>query len=312
MHNPVRGRNRRKEDPEELAERHADGRDGPGLNHQEQSPAVEKSPQRAQRLAEVNVLPTGSRHHGRQFAVAQRANDGHEASDQPGANQQGRRIHFPSDFCRDNEDAGTDHRAHHQHGGAGQAQAFDQFFVLMSVEIPVADDTGRPPEFWFRCPWLVRCSVGGATAVGELLGLRRLLYPKMRKNASADLPGSGNKSDITATESAPASITERQLSRVIPPIATRGFAGQLPRSAHAFQPNDRIGIRFAGRGKHRPHGDVVGGSLVSSLTCSGLCVETPNQSWSPMTFRAPSGTNHPALRVPRQNQPPKPGLRDRS
>ena len=49
------------------------------------------------------------------------------------------------------------------------------------------------------------------------------LYPNIRKNSSADLRGSRIKSDITATESAPASMTDRQLSRVIPPMATNGL-----------------------------------------------------------------------------------------
>ena len=45
----------------------------------------------------------------------------------------------------------------------------------------------------------------------------------MRKNSSADFRGSRSKSDMTATESAPASITETALTRVIPPIATSGL-----------------------------------------------------------------------------------------
>src|SRR5579871_2061290 len=53
------------------------------------------------------------------------------------------------------------------------------------------------------------------------------LYRKMRKNSSADLRGSRNKSEITATESAPASIIEAAFPRVIPPIATRGLRVRL-------------------------------------------------------------------------------------
>src|SRR5580658_6107183 len=49
------------------------------------------------------------------------------------------------------------------------------------------------------------------------------LYPRTFKNSSADLRGSRNKSDITATESAPASITDRALARVMPPMATSGL-----------------------------------------------------------------------------------------
>src|SRR6202035_4765266 len=34
--------------------------------------------------------------------------------------------------------ARTDHRAHDQHGGAGEAQTLHQFLVLMTVDVPVA------------------------------------------------------------------------------------------------------------------------------------------------------------------------------
>ena len=81
----LRRRDRRKEDAEELAARHANGGNRSGLDDQVQRPAVEKSPQRTQRFAQVDVLPARLRHHGRQFAVSQRARDGHEAGDQPRA-----------------------------------------------------------------------------------------------------------------------------------------------------------------------------------------------------------------------------------
>ncbi len=121
MQQPVRRRNRRNEDAEELAEGHAHGGDGAGLNHQEQRPAVEKSPERPQGFAQVNVLPAGAGHHGGQFAVAERGHDGHESGNGPGSNQQRRRTDFAADLGRHNEDAGADHRAHDQHGRAGQA-----------------------------------------------------------------------------------------------------------------------------------------------------------------------------------------------
>ncbi len=80
MQNPMGGRNRGKENAEELAEGHADGGDGSGLNDQKQSPAVEKSPERSERFAQINVLAAGARHHGGEFAIAERGDDGHEAA----------------------------------------------------------------------------------------------------------------------------------------------------------------------------------------------------------------------------------------
>ena len=100
VHDPVRGRNRRKEDAEKLAEGHADGGDGAGLNHQKKRPAVKKSPKRPQRFAQVNVLTARARHHGSQFAVAQGPDDGQEAGHQPGPDQQRGRVDFAAIFPR--------------------------------------------------------------------------------------------------------------------------------------------------------------------------------------------------------------------
>src|ERR1700674_1557487 len=54
--NPIARRNCRPEDPEKFAERHAHGSDCPGLNHEEQSPAVEKTPEWAEGLAQIDIL----------------------------------------------------------------------------------------------------------------------------------------------------------------------------------------------------------------------------------------------------------------
>src|SRR5271169_2236842 len=115
----------RPEDSEEFAESNAYGGDGARLNHEKQSPTVEKTPEWAERLAQIHVLPAGSRHHGREFAVGERTDDGQKASDKPGAYEQRRRGYLARNLGGDNEDAGADHRAHDQHGRAGQAEAFD-------------------------------------------------------------------------------------------------------------------------------------------------------------------------------------------
>ena len=77
----------------------------------------------------------------------------------------------------------------------------------LDVPVVAAAGVGR----WCRCsvPSYVRFTV--APLPGRLARARQLngLYPNMRKNSSADLRGSRTKSDMTATESAPASITER-------------------------------------------------------------------------------------------------------
>ncbi len=97
---PVGGRDGREEDAEELAEGHADGGDGAGLDDQEERPAVEESPERAEGFAQVDVLAAGVRHHGGEFAVGERAGDGHESGDQPGGDQQRGRVGQRARFRR--------------------------------------------------------------------------------------------------------------------------------------------------------------------------------------------------------------------
>ena len=138
MQNPIRRRNGWNENTQKLAEGHAHCGNRSRLYNQEQRPTVQESPKRAQRLAQVDVLPAGSGHHGSQFAVAQSPDNGHEARHQPSRNQQRRRIHLAGYFGRNNEDTRADHRAHDQHGCAGQTKGLHQFFVLVAMDFPVA------------------------------------------------------------------------------------------------------------------------------------------------------------------------------
>ena len=116
-----------KEDAKELAKRHADGGDGSGLDDEKQRPAVKKSPQRPQRLAQVNVLAAGLGHHRGQFAVAERANHGQHGRDHPRAQEERRRVGAAGDVGIDKKDAGADHGAGHEGGGAEQAEGLHQF-----------------------------------------------------------------------------------------------------------------------------------------------------------------------------------------
>src|SRR5258706_292446 len=58
-------------------------RDRAGLNHEKQRPAVEKAPQRRERLAQVYVLAAGARHHRGELPIGQRADDGQRAREYP-------------------------------------------------------------------------------------------------------------------------------------------------------------------------------------------------------------------------------------
>ena len=72
------------------------------------------------------------------------------------------------------------------------------------------------------------------------------LYPNMRKNSSADLRGSRNKSDITATESAPASMTDAAVLPRDSADRDQWLACQFPRAAHSFKSDDGSGFSLLG------------------------------------------------------------------
>ena len=125
MQDPVGGRDGGDKDAEEFSKSDAHRGNRARLDDQEQSPAVEKSPERPQRFPQVNVLPARPRHHRRQFAIAERGYDGHETGYKPGADQQRGGPDFAPNLGRHDEDAGTDHGTDHQHGRTGQAQSLD-------------------------------------------------------------------------------------------------------------------------------------------------------------------------------------------
>ena len=95
-------------------------RDRRRLNHEQHRPAVQESPQWPEHLANVDILPAGVRHGGGELAVVQSGHHCHKAGDQPYRQQQPRAIDLPRNVRRDDEDAGADHRADHDHRGVGE------------------------------------------------------------------------------------------------------------------------------------------------------------------------------------------------
>ncbi len=116
----------------------------PGLDDQEQRPAVEKSPQRPQRLAQVDVLAAGLRHHGGQFAVAERADHGQNAGDDPRAKNQRRRVGSPRDVGIHKKNAGPDHGPGNERGGTEQPKRLHHpgRFVGGGAEFSIAVSSG--------------------------------------------------------------------------------------------------------------------------------------------------------------------------
>ncbi len=67
---------------------------------------------------------------------------------------------------------------------------------------------------------------------------------------------------MTATELAPASMTERALSRVMPPMATSGFVVRARARRRPSRPTTGSGFCLRGGGEDGADGDVVGGGQV--------------------------------------------------
>ena len=185
-----------------------------------------------------------------------------KSGDQPGDDQQRGRIDQAGDIGRDDEDAGADHRAHHQRGGAGQAQPFDEFAFTGSTGVGVVSS---PRSSVAKEPHSSRrdCSQEFTpTAAQEF-------FSNFRRASSA-----GRRSR-RPNRRRPRSPT-RALARVMPPMATSGFCVAARAARNAFEPDHRIGIaawtwwrtpdrrRCSPPGRHRP-----------ACSCSRLCVETP-------------------------------------
>ncbi len=74
-----------KKTPRNLPKATHDSGDGSGLDDEEKRPAVEKSPERPKRLAQINVLAAGLGHHRGQLAIAECADESKDRGDDPGA-----------------------------------------------------------------------------------------------------------------------------------------------------------------------------------------------------------------------------------
>ena len=128
---------------------------------------------------------------------------------------------------------------------------------------------------WFRYSrpsfraWLAACGLCVTSPARDRPACSRL-YPNIRKNSSADLRGSRNKSDITATASAPAAMTSPQFCPGNASDRHQWLAGQCPGLAYARQGRspDRD-LPYSG-GKHRTDGEVVCGRFVGLGELAGI------------------------------------------
>ena len=127
-----------------VGERHRHGGNGAGRNDEDESPAVQKSGQRPERLTEVHVPPTRARAALAELPEAERADQRHDAADHPGQQHEARRVQPLSDGRGRAEDPAPDdptydgHRSRKQpetsrvgcHGGVWRLLVLTATFVL--------------------------------------------------------------------------------------------------------------------------------------------------------------------------------------
>src|SRR5467141_4824128 len=105
MDYPCIGRNRREQNAKIARETHGYGRDSASLNHQEECPAVQKSPKWRVRFTQINVLTARVRKQSREFSVGERSGNCQKTGENPGKQQVTRGSGLTRNRCRDNEDA---------------------------------------------------------------------------------------------------------------------------------------------------------------------------------------------------------------
>jgi len=114
----------------ESGEGHSNRRDRAGLDDGKKSPAVEKTKQGRIRFPQVDIHSTSVRHHGRQFAVTQRARDGERPGHAPGHQKPSGAADVPRHLGRYDKDARPDHGPDNQHGRIEETQSPSEFAVV--------------------------------------------------------------------------------------------------------------------------------------------------------------------------------------
>src|SRR5260370_11591487 len=115
MDDPRIGGNRREQDAKIASKTHGYGRDSASLTHQEECPAVQKSPKWRIGFAQINVLTARVRKQSREFSVGERSGNCQKTGENPGKQQATRGSGLPRNRGLHNKDARPDHRAHANH-----------------------------------------------------------------------------------------------------------------------------------------------------------------------------------------------------
>src|SRR5690606_33564373 len=89
---------------------------GSSLDHSKKTPPEQESNELAIGFLKVNVLATSLDIHSAEHSIAYRSRYGHEAGNNPNADQPTHTAYIPKDIGADNKNTGTDHRTRHKHG----------------------------------------------------------------------------------------------------------------------------------------------------------------------------------------------------
>src|SRR5207302_1739164 len=92
------------------------------LNHEQQTPAVNKADQRMHGLAQINVLAAGLRDLRRKLGIDERPRQCNQSADGPCSENQKWSMNLLSYYIRIREDARADDPAHHDHRRVEEAE----------------------------------------------------------------------------------------------------------------------------------------------------------------------------------------------
>ncbi len=169
--------------------------------------------------------------------------------------------------------------------------------IIEPITIAVAENSPIPCTNWGAAELtrLSTCSEAGASDIFVFtkFTLRQFYRKISRKSPTtfSTVSPSTSRALITATESAPASITLFAFARVIPPIATIGFVVSARARRTPSRPNHRLRIQLRSCSEHRPNGNVIGTRLIRDPHLLVVMSRNPNP---------PLGTHHPPRILRRQ------------
>ena len=126
-----------------VAEHEGDRGDRAGLDDGAAGPAEQHGDGLAERPRQEMILAAGVRIAGRQFGIAERADQRDDAAEQPDADERGLAGHIGGDQRRRLENADAEHDAHHHGDGMHRAQIWARCRALYVGHVGLLDACGE-------------------------------------------------------------------------------------------------------------------------------------------------------------------------